>query len=56
MEKGLGRCIDKTSIKEAGLKYVKPSRVIQSTYCADGDINGSTEKYQRMIEEFNVQH
>ena len=46
MKKGLRRQIDKTSIKAAGLKSVKPSRVIQSTDCADGDINGAAKKYQ----------
>ena len=56
MEKDLGRYVDKTSIKEAGLKSVKPSRVIQSTDCADGDFNGAVEKYQWMIKEFNIQH
>ena len=56
MKKGPGRYADKTSIKEVGLKSIKPSRVIQSTDCADGDINGAAEKYQWMIEEFNVQH
>ena len=46
MEKGSGRYVDKTSIKEEGLKSVKPSRVIQSTDCGDGDINGAAKKYQ----------
>ena len=46
MKKGLGRYVNKTSIKEAGLKPIKPSRVIQSIDHADGDINGATEKYQ----------
>ena len=56
MKKGLGRKIDKTFIKEAGLKSVKPCRDIQGADFADEDINGTIEKYQWMIEEFNVQH
>ena len=46
MKEGSRRYADKTSIKAAGLKSIKPSRVNKSTGCADGDINGATEKYQ----------
>ena len=56
MKKGPGIYADKTSIKAAGLKSAKTPRVIQSTDFVDGDLNGATEKYQRMIEEFNAQH
>ena len=56
MKKSPRRKIDKTSIKEAGLKSVKPCRDIQGADFTDEDINGAAEKYQWMIEEFNVQH
>ena len=56
MKKVPGRQIDKTSIKEAGLKSVKTCRDIQGADFADEDINGAAKKYQWMIKEFNDQH
>ena len=61
MEEGLGRNVDKTSIKEAGLKSVKPSEVIQSTDFAIGDINvaaksinGRSKNSITAIEDFKL--
>ena len=54
MKKVLGSQIDKTSIKEAGLKSVKPCRDIQGADFTDENINGAAEEDQWMIEEFSI--
>ena len=54
MKEAPRRKIDKTSIKEAGLKSVKPCRDIQGVDFIDENINGVAEEDQWMIEEFNV--
>ena len=56
MKKAPGRKINKTSIKEAGLKSVEPCREIQGDDFIDENINGAVEKYEKMIKEFNVRH
>ena len=56
MKKGLGRQIDKTSIKEVGLKSIKPCRDIQGTDFAGEDINVVANSIYGISEEFNIQH
>ena len=56
MKEAPGRKIDKTSIKEAGLKSIKPYRDIQGADFTDENINGAAEEDQWMVEEFSVRH
>ena len=56
MKKAPGRKIDKTFIKEAGVKSIKPYRDIQGADFTDENINGAAEEDQWMVEEFSVRH
>ena len=56
MNKFLGSCCDRTSIKEIGLYFGKLPSVIQEADIIDGDINGTTEEYQWKVKEFSVRH
>ena len=55
MKKAPGRKIDKTFIKEAGVKSIKPSRIIQSIDFAIGNINVAVESISGKSEEFDHQ-